>query len=135
MNYSSENDHPFEQMIKAKDLLKHVDLNDVPVKSKEQFDALRTKPYGRKSITRIAAEKKLLSGRLPNTKKPGAFEGARGEGPSLQESIKNKGVERPLDVGADKGRMTLWNGHNRLAAQMDLDPEAELPVKFHEQGK
>ena len=125
----------FVQMVKAKDLLKHVDLNDVPAKTKEQFDALRTKPNGRKSITRIAAEKKLLSKRLPKTQRPGQFEGANGTGPSLQESIKNKGVERPLDVGAHEGRMSLWNGHHRLAAQLDLDPEAELPVKFHEQGK
>ena len=125
----------FVQMVKAKDLLKHVDLNDVPAKTKEQFVALRTKPNGRKSITRIAAEKKLLSKRLPKTQRPGEFEGANGKGPSLQESIKNKGVERPLDVGAHEGRMALWNGHHRLAAQLDLDPEADLPVKFHEQGK
>ena len=124
----------FVQMVKAKDLLKHVDLNDVPAKTKEQFAAIRTKPNGRKSITRIAAEKKLLSKRLPYTQRPGIYEGANGKGPSLQESIKNKGVERPLDVVAQGGRMALWNGHHRLAAQLDLDPEAELPVKFHEQG-
>ena len=125
----------FVQMVKAKDLLKHVDMNDVPAKTKEQFDALRTKPNGRKSITRIAAEKNLLSKRLPKTQRPGQFEGANGEGPSLQESIKNKGVERPLAVGAHEGRMSLWNGHHRLAAQLNLDPEADLPVQFYEQGK
>ena len=61
----------FVQMIKARDLLKHVDMNDVPVKSKAEFDAIRTKPNGKKSITRIAAEKKIKSQKLQTSKKPG----------------------------------------------------------------
>ena len=126
---------PIEQMVKAGDLLKYVDLNDVKANTKEEFDALRTEPYGNKSETRAAKENELLAKKLNTTKKPGGFEGARGEGPSLHESIKVNGIERPLDVGAHEGRMTLWNGHHRLAAQMDIDPEAEVPVKFHEQPK
>ena len=128
----------FVQMIKARDLLKHVDMNDLPYKNKNEFDALRTKPGGKKSISRIAAEKKILSQKLETAKKPGInpIENAvrpKSTDPSLMEDIKRRGVQEALDVGATgPGQMTLWNGHHRLATQMSIDPEGELPVRFHE---
>lgn len=135
MNFSDEESGQFHQLIPAKDILKHIDLNDVPAKSKEEYDALRTEPYKEKNQARISAENKLIASRTEFTKKPGRYEGnSSGQGPSLHESIKSQGVQRPLDVGVNNGRMTLWNGHGRLSAQLDIDPEADVPVKFHEQN-
>ena len=132
MNYSDEEEGQFTQMVKAKDILKNVDLNDVPVKSRDQYLSMQTPPHGEKPAARVEAEDKLMEMRDKHVRLPGRYEGAPvgGQGQSLFDSVKERGVQNPIHVGFGNGQAELWNGHNRLAAQMAVDPEAEMPVKF-----
>ena len=58
---------------------------------------------------------------------------------SLYDSIKEKGVQKPVQVRKDTfkrpdGDVTestaLIDGHHRVFAQADIDPEALIPVKW-----
>lgn len=133
MNYSVEEDGQFHQMVKASDILKHVDLGDAlnSAKSKEEYQSLRTKPHGEKSSELVEREAKLTDSLKNFTTLPGRYEGNdMGQGDSLQESIKKHGIQRPLHVEVGEGTMTLRNGHKRLSSQLAIDPEGEVPVKF-----
>lgn len=133
MNYSGEEDGQFHQMVKASDILKHVDLGDAlnTAKSKEEYQSLRTKPHGEKSKELIERETKLTDSLKNFTTLPGRYEGNdKGQGDSLQESIRKQGIQRPLHISVDDGRMMLQNGHKRLSSQLAIDPEGEVPVKF-----
>lgn len=66
--------------------------------------------------------------------------------PSLHESISKEGVHEPVDLanndwthgrtGNVVKRGTLMNGHHRVAAAHDIDPNMEVPVNWrHNDGQ
>ena len=133
MNYEDEEDGQFHQMVKAKDIAEHVDLNDVsPMKAGGP-----TRGSSEKTEQRKSAEAAYLAGALKRAQTPGrnqlrSGESPRTDNPSLYDDIKKRGIQEPLHIGVGNNTASLWNGHHRLAAQLHIDPEAEVPVKIHE---
>ena len=113
-------ENQWTQMIKASDLVKHVDLSDIPTADYDESVRLSSPTGRKKNIERISKEKSMLNTKLDEAKKEG-----------LHESIKRTGIQKPLkmDVTNDK-RHYLHEGHHRLAAQLDINPEVEIPVNI-----
>jgi hypothetical protein len=53
----------------------------------------------------------------------------------LQESVQTHGVKKPLDITHDSGGMMLANGHHRLIAQSQADPDRLIPVVHTRHGE
>lgn len=57
--------------------------------------------------------------------------------PALYDILKEQGVRNWIDLehpehALRKDRPIILGGHHRLAAMMEIDPEAKLPVMLHE---
>lgn len=69
----------------------------------------------------------------------------RGSGQSLRESIAEKGVKNPVEMTVDvdnfphgpeipKGdeyRLQVFDGHHRVFAAADVNPDMEVPLNYH----
>ncbi len=57
-----------------------------------------------------------------------------GFGKTLYESIRDKGVNTPVEVahGERWPAPMLRHGHHRVAVSSDIDPKREIPVEHHE---
>ena len=54
---------------------------------------------------------------------------------NIYDSIKEKGVQEPVVLDPDaasRGKGYLVNGHHRVAAANDIDPNMEVPVRYDE---
>ena len=118
---------PHEQMVATRDLIGHVDFDDLrtPVYESEHVTPVEGTTKGPK---RVAAEAALLKEKLKEAQRP-----PRPKGKPLIRDIKEKGVQTPLlvRVGTKGKNMTLVQGHHRLAAAHELDPNGEVPVEFY----
>ena len=55
-----------------------------------------------------------------------------GFGKTLYESIRDKGVNKPVEVAHGENPPRLHHGHHRVAVSSDIDPKREIPVEHHE---
>lgn len=60
-------------------------------------------------------------------------------GNTLYEDIKKRGVQRPVSLwlgkGEDSWEQAIINGHHRVAASNDIDPEMFIPVIYLRSSK
>lgn len=57
---------------------------------------------------------------------------SRGGRPSLLQSVAAHGVQNPVPV-TERGKYTrgsIWDGHHRIAAAYDTNPNMEVPVRY-----
>lgn len=54
------------------------------------------------------------------------------EKPSLYQSIREKGVQTPVSLTFNRRlqQNTIDNGHHRIVAANDINPEMEIPVQY-----
>ena len=58
-------------------------------------------------------------------------EGYDGSGPNnLHDSIKKEGVRTPISLRIRKKDVQINDGHHRLVAAHDIDPNMEVPVRY-----
>lgn len=120
----------YEQMVATKDLINHVDLDDLRMDSYDPFNADHVEGTT-KGPKRLAGEEALLKEKLKSAQRP-----KTPKGKPLIRDIKENGVQQPLlvRVGTKGKNMTLVQGHHRLAAAHKLNPQGEVPVQFYESG-
>lgn len=55
------------------------------------------------------------------------------EKPSLYQSIREKGVQNPISLTFNRKlqQNTIDNGHHRIVAANDINPEMYLPVRYN----
>ena len=75
---------------------------------------------------------------LPYSQSPGVYRQKLAESKvrpkigqgSLHESIQESGVKVPVRIRTHEGKEQINDGHHRIAAANDIDPEMYLPVEY-----
>jgi hypothetical protein len=58
---------------------------------------------------------------------------ARRDGaPSLHDSIREGGVQKPVELALNADGRAVWDGHHRMYTAADVNPSMEVPVVWHE---
>jgi uncharacterized protein (DUF1015 family) len=70
----------------------------------------------------------LYRQKLQESKQPRRFGNKRVE--SLYESIQKEGVNTPIRLRMHQGTEQINDGHHRLAAANDINPEMYLPISY-----
>lgn len=106
-----------------KEIVDHFQLSDSPLVLADM------RSTGPKSTEQKEADEETLAYKLKDSKHPQSYNGKT----SLYDSVANKGVQKPLSVGTSPwvARNVLTDGHHRLAAARNANPNQFLSLEWH----
>jgi len=118
-NLAQSTNNPVTGFASAKDLMGLRSYEAVTVYNKNLRNSLLGKFV---KTQRIDKNEILQQSKLGWSKKP-----IWSDETPLYESIKNQGVQKPIQVEVNRGRGVLLDGHHRLISQNKINPNAQVP--------
>lgn len=104
----------------------------VPARELMGYTAGHTEGYGNKYLF-LSESPGLIKEKLQESKSGGsslAYLPKKQGQESLYDSIKKEGVRSPIALRVHKNGVQINDGHHRIVAAHDIDPNMEVPVRY-----
>ena len=105
----------------------------IPARELMNYTAGHTEGYGDKYLP-LSQSPGILKEKLKESKEEsehGRFTSALRPGKdTMYQSIEKKGVVTPVSLRIRKNDVQIDDGHHRLVAAYDIDPNMEIPVRY-----